>query len=100
VELLEVVCDIGTYHYAAPPKPANCRQNWGDRIYMAQYASTASFECHSGSYIGSGFPTQDYDQPVISGPFSCAINEQAGVNCRNTSTHSSFQITQQSYQLG
>ena len=92
-------CDIGEYHYVAPPRPQNCQQAWGNRIAFDHGGGPAFFGCHFASFLGQ-LPTQKYDTPLSAGAITCEINEDTGVTCRDTSTGHFFQMSQQSYQLG
>jgi YVTN family beta-propeller protein len=91
-------CEIHQYHYAVPPRPPNCQQSWGDRIAF-DVGLPASLVCHAGTFP-SVLPTQAYATPLTSGSNTCVINEDTGVNCRDTASGHSFRVSQQSYDVG
>jgi hypothetical protein len=93
-------CDIRDFDYSVPPAPTatNCRF-YGDRIGL-DIGTPGSLACHTTSFFDQQVPTQAYDTPLTAGTITCAINEQTGVTCRDTSTDRFFQLSKQSYKVG
>ena len=96
---LGAACDIRDFQYAAPPRPQDCSNGWGDRIALGIYSGSASFGCHTTSFLEQ-LPTQDFDRPLSAGAFRCEVSSDSGVTCRDTTTGHFFQMAQQSYRLG
>lgn len=92
-------CEIGRYQYTPPPRPANCDNEWGDRIGFDHGGGPAFFGCNMGTFLGD-LPTQRYDTPLTAGPITCVIHAASGVTCRDSKTGQYFRLSQQSYELG
>jgi hypothetical protein len=89
-------CEVTNHDWVAT-QPANCQQNWGDRVGMEQ-GSAAVFGCY-----GQGMPaathTLDYGQIQTLGSISCD-SETVGVMCIDNATGHYFFISRETVQLG
>jgi hypothetical protein len=89
-------CEVTNHDWVAT-QPANCQQNWGDRVGMEQ-GSAAVFGCY-----GQGMPaathTLEYGQIQTLGSISCD-SETVGVMCIDNATGHYFFISRETVQLG
>ena len=92
-------CEIAQHEYAAPAPPTNC-DIFGNRVALDSGGPSGYLACYSVSYFGPPLATQAYDTPLSSGPITCALNEQTGATCRDTTTGHFFRVSKQSYQVG
>jgi hypothetical protein len=93
-----VVCEIREHSYSAPPKPADCRLDWGDRISLKP-GGTPVVHCHGDTIFDSGMPTLPYGQTRWAGPIKCEA-QPSGVICTDTGTGHFFRISRESLDLG
>ena len=82
-------CDIRTFTYPRPKKPANCPLDYGDSFSLGE-EGRARWTCHGDTALpppnGKGFQTIKYGATWESGPFTCTSRVTA-LECRNDDGH-------------
>jgi len=82
-------CDIRTFKYPKPRKPASCPLEYGDSLSLGE-EGRARWTCHGDTALpplsGKGFGTIKYGDVWKSGPFSC-IGRVTALECRNAKGH-------------
>jgi hypothetical protein len=89
-------CEVTNHDWVAM-QPANCQQNWGDRVGMEQ-GSAAVFGCY-GQKMRAATHTLEYGQIQTLGSISCD-SETVGVMCIDNATGHYFFISRETVQLG
>jgi hypothetical protein len=77
-------CDIAEMA-APPPRPADCKQNWGHSFEMAA-DGTAALICTDDHTSEPGLSDLDYGKVWQRGGFICR-SEQTGLTCVNATQH-------------
>lgn len=92
-----VDCTVQQKDFADPPQPpGGCDAAWVPQFRLQR---TATYGACRGDV--DGMPTDRelaYGTAAVNGPIVC-VSEQAGITCRNTTTHHGFALSRQSYQL-
>jgi hypothetical protein len=91
------MCEIGSYSWAAPPRPSSCEGGWGDRIGMDQ-GSPPALSCHTDTLRGTTEPTLAYGSTRAVGEMSCD-SQVSGITCTDASTGHVFRISRDFYEL-
>jgi hypothetical protein len=89
-------CEVTNHDWDAS-QPANCQQNWGDRVGMEQ-GSAAVFGCY-GQEMPAATHTLEYGQIQTLGSISCD-SETVGVMCIDNETGHYFFVSRETVQLG
>ncbi|MED5813878.1 DUF6636 domain-containing protein [Mycolicibacterium sp. 050232] len=92
-----VVCEIREHSYTAPPKPADCHLDWGDRISLKPGAAP-QVHCHGDTIFVPGMPTLSYGQSRSAGPITCEV-QPSGVTCTDSDSGHFFTLSRQSLEL-
>lgn len=82
-------CDIRTFTYQRPKRPANCQLDYGDSLSLGEQGR-ARWGCHGDTALpplnGKGFRTLKYGATWESDPFTCTSRITA-LECRNEDGH-------------
>jgi len=82
-------CDIRTFTYPKPKRPANCPLDYGDSFTISEQGR-ARWTCHGDTALpplsGKGFQTIRYGATWEAGPFTCTSRVTA-LECRNDDGH-------------
>jgi hypothetical protein len=82
-------CDIRTFTYPRPKKPASCPLDYGDSLSLSE-SGRARWTCHGDTALppprGTGFRTIKYGATWQSGSFTCTSRVTA-LECRNDDGH-------------
>jgi hypothetical protein len=89
-------CEVTNHDWVAT-QPADCQQNWGDRVGMEQ-GSAAVFGCY-GQEMPAATHTLEYGQIQTLGSISCD-SETVGVMCIDNATGHYFFVSRETVQLG
>ncbi|OLP01092.1 hypothetical protein BVU76_17405 [Mycolicibacterium porcinum] len=93
-----VVCEIREHTYTAPPRPADCRLDWGNRISLKPGGAPV-VHCHGDTIFETGMPTLPYGQARWSGPIKCEA-QPSDVTCTDTGTGRFFRVSREALELG
>ncbi|MCU0889928.1 MAG: hypothetical protein MUC64_18325 [Rubritepida sp.] len=74
-------CDVVEHHYEVPPRPADCRGDWGGRISLAA-RGPARLECLTRTHRDEDAFVLGYGARWIGPGISCEAQE-AGLRCAN-----------------
>jgi hypothetical protein len=97
-----VRCDIDQRNWSPPPRPADCRLDYGQGISIG-IGKPARFVCAGDTarvlppYGGAGEPLA-YGEAITAGPMRCESAE-SGMTCRDVGSGHGFSISRQAYQL-
>jgi uncharacterized protein DUF6636 len=97
-----VRCDIDQRDWSPPPRPADCRLDYGHGISIAT-GEPAHFVCAGDTarvlppYGGAGEPLA-YGEAITAGPMRCDSAE-SGMTCRDVGSGHGFSISREAYQL-
>ncbi|MBM3633873.1 MAG: hypothetical protein FJW99_01035 [Actinobacteria bacterium] len=82
-------CDIRTFTYSRPKKPANCPLKYGDSLSLSE-TGRARWTCHGDTALpppgGKGIRTIKYGVTWERGPFTCTSRVTA-LECRSDDGH-------------
>ena len=92
-----VRCDIGHKSWTPPPKPADCRLDWGNGVYLDK-TKVANFTCAGDTLLGAPAVVLAYGSAVRAGDFLCD-SEVAALHCENEKTGHGFTLSVQDYNL-
>jgi hypothetical protein len=97
-----VRCDIDQRDWSPPPRPADCRLDFGQGISI-EAGGPAHFVCAGDTarvlppYGGAGEPLP-YGEAITAGPMRCESAE-SGMTCRDAGTGRGFSISREAYRL-
>ncbi|WP_313958176.1 DUF6636 domain-containing protein [Mycobacterium simulans] len=97
-----VRCDIDQRDWSPPPRPADCRLDYGQGISIGS-GGLAHFVCAGDTvrvlppFGGAGEPLA-YRQAIKAGPIRCESAE-SGITCRDAGSGHGFSISREAYQL-
>jgi hypothetical protein len=97
-----VRCDIDQRDWSPPPRPADCRLDFGQGISIST-GKPAQFVCAGDTarvlppYGGAGDPLA-YGEAITAGPIRCESAE-SGMTCRDAASGHGFSISREAYQL-
>jgi hypothetical protein len=92
-----VRCDIATFTYTPPPAPPDCHAVFGHSISLQQ-GRPPEFGCAHDTMVLSHYPTTGYGDSAQQGPFRCDSTTE-GVLCTDNTSHHSFRLSRESYDL-
>jgi len=92
-----VACDIRHHTYPIPAMPATCQLDWGDRFELESGGAPA-LHCHGDTLQIGGLQTLDYGQSLQAGTISCE-SQPEGIECSDSTTHHSFFVSRDRYEL-
>lgn len=92
-----VRCDIATFSYTPPPAPQDCHVVFGHSVLLEQ-GRPPRFGCAHDTMVLSHFPTVGYGDSAQQGPFRCDSTTE-GVLCTDNTSHHSFRLSRESYDL-
>jgi hypothetical protein len=81
-----VRCDIRQMTNAAPPRPRDCEQDWGQAFEIADAATSGKRICHGDTVADDALRILAYGAEWEQEGFTCT-SEQAGVTCVNEDGH-------------
>jgi hypothetical protein len=96
-----VRCDIDQRDWSPPPRPADCRLDFGQGIAIG-VGEEAHFVCAGDTvrvlppYGGAGEPLA-YGEAITAGPMRCESAE-SGMTCRDVGSGRGFSISREAYQ--
>lgn len=92
-----VRCDIDQRDWSPPPRPADCRLDYGQGISLSA-GKPAHLVCAGDTArTGSGEPLA-YGSAITAGPIRCDSAE-SGITCRDTGSGHGFAISREAYRL-
>ncbi|MHC9292344.1 DUF6636 domain-containing protein [Mycobacterium sp. LTG2003] len=91
-----VRCDIAERDWSPPPRPADCRYDYGQGISLSA-GNRPEFVCAGDSARGDG-DSLAYGQAVTAGPVRCESAE-SGITCRDVDAGHGFRISRESYEI-
>ncbi|MGV9799356.1 DUF6636 domain-containing protein [Mycobacterium sp. NPDC003449] len=92
-----VRCDIDQQDWSPPPRPADCRLDYGKAVAVG-VGEPARFLCAGDTArTGSGEPLA-YGAAITAGPIRCESSESA-MTCRDTGSGHGFSIAREAYRL-
>ncbi|MFN3005420.1 DUF6636 domain-containing protein [Mycolicibacterium wolinskyi] len=91
-----VRCDITERDWSPPPRPADCRYDYGQGISFSA-GTRPDFVCAGDSAQGPG-DTLAYGQAISAGPIRCESTE-AGITCRDADSGHGFSLSREAYQI-
>lgn len=91
-----VRCDIGERGWEPPPRPADCRLDYGHALGLSATAP-ARLMCAGDSARGSG-EVLAYGDAITAGPIRCE-SAPAGITCRSNESEHGFMLSRESYTL-
>jgi hypothetical protein len=91
-----VRCDIDERDWSPPPKPADCRLDYGQGIVLFA-ADRAEFICAGDTTLG-GNPPLAYGHSIGAGSLVCESAE-AGMTCRDNQSGHGFFIAREAYRI-
>jgi hypothetical protein len=97
-----VRCDIDQRNWSPPPRPADCRLDYGQGISIG-IGEPAQFVCAGDTARvlppsgGAGEPLA-YGEAITAGPMRCESAE-SGMTCRDVGSGHGFSISREAYQL-
>ena len=89
-------CDIGNKQWAPPPKPDDCRLDWGNGVTVAGRGE-ARFACAGDTLLGAG-DTLAYGQSLRAGDFVCD-SLFTEIRCTNLDSGHGFALSVQAYSV-
>jgi hypothetical protein len=89
-------CDIDKHGWTPPPRPADCRLDYGQGIALGSDGSS-EFVCAGDTTLDPKAPILAYGESEGGGGVTCASSE-AGVTCKDGDGHGFF-ISVQGYKL-
>jgi hypothetical protein len=81
----------------APPRPAGCEGDRGDRFELRQ-GTAPTLVCTSDTLRGNDLPTLTYGSAWSVNPLTCD-SEPTGMTCTDTSSGHYFRVSRDSYEL-
>jgi hypothetical protein len=91
-----VRCDIDQRDWSPPPRPADCRLDYGQGIGMT-IGEPAQFVCAGDTARAGGEPLP-YGQALLAGPIRCE-SAQSGITCRDVESGYGFSISRETYRF-
>jgi hypothetical protein len=79
-------CDVRQMTNAAPPRPSDCDQEWGQAFELAADAKPGERICHNDSVADERLLPLSYGQSWERGGLRCK-SEESGVTCINPQGH-------------
>jgi hypothetical protein len=92
-----VECDVRDHTFQTPPRPADCRFNFGDRFSLVQ-GQPAVMACHGDSTNMPGEEALAYGDSRSIAPISCD-SEPSGMKCTDASSGHYFRAASDSFEL-
>ncbi|MFF5080927.1 DUF6636 domain-containing protein [Actinoplanes sp. NPDC000266] len=92
----EVRCDIFDKNWSPPPQPEDCRQAWGNGMYLE--SGKAGFTCAGDTLAGTAARTLDYGEALRAGSIRCDSTAQA-LTCEDTKSNHGFGLARADYDL-
>lgn len=92
-----VRCDIDERDWSPPPKPADCRLDYGQGVAIGAGQRAHLMCAGDTARTGSAEPLA-YGSAITGGPIRCE-SAQSGMTCRDAGTGHGFTISRESYQL-
>ncbi len=78
----ELRCDIRDMSNAAPPRPRDCEQDWGQAFAVRADTAPATRLCHGDTVADPALPALAYGAAWQRGGFTCR-SEASGLTCGN-----------------
>lgn len=97
ISTTSVRCDIDERNWSPPPKPADCRLDYGQGVAIGAGGQAHLMCAGDTARTGSAEPLA-YGSAIRGGPIRCESAE-SGMTCRDTETGHGFTISRESYQL-
>ncbi|MDP2412068.1 MAG: hypothetical protein Q8M26_17530 [Pseudolabrys sp.] len=82
----ELRCDIREMSSAAPPRPRDCEQDWGQAFAVRADTAPATRLCHGDTVADSALPALAYGAAWQCGGFACR-SETTGLTCVNAANN-------------
>jgi hypothetical protein len=95
VEARGARCDIASYTWTLPPKPAGCDADWGPG---AELTTTAQVGVCASDAARGGTRVLAYGHAIAVGDVRCD-SATTGITCRNTRTRHGFTLSRAAYRL-
>ncbi len=92
-----VRCDIDERAWSPPPRPADCRLDYGQGIVLG-VGEPAEFVCAGDTTAGRNSEPLAYGDAITAGPIRCE-SAQSGITCRDAEAGHGFAISREAYQL-
>ncbi|WKG03507.1 DUF6636 domain-containing protein [Mycolicibacterium sp. HK-90] len=92
-----VRCDIDQRDWSPPPRPADCRLDYGQGISLGAGKQAHLVCAGDTARTGSAEPLA-YGAAITAGPIRCESTE-AGMTCRDTGSGHGFSISREAYRL-
>jgi len=92
-----VRCDVGERDWSPPPKPADCRLDWGQGISVV-VGEPAEFVCAGDTTLGPDADPLRYGESITVGSMRCDSAE-SGVTCREVGSGHGFTLAREAYTL-
>jgi hypothetical protein len=90
-------CDIAERDWSLPPRPADCRLDYGHGISIG-VGKPARVVCAGDTTIGSGGEPLAYGDAIAAGPMRC-VSAQSGITCSDVESGNGFSISREAYRL-
>ncbi|XVV11532.1 DUF6636 domain-containing protein [Actinoplanes sp. CA-131856] len=91
-----VRCDILDKNWSPPPQPEDCRQAWGNGMYLE--SGKAGFTCAGDTLAGAATQTLEYGEALRAGSIRCDSTAQA-LTCEDTKSNHGFGLARADYSL-
>lgn len=92
----EATCEVREHTYQ-PPVKKSCDPGWANSFTLKQ-GQTVEVNCYSGTDFRDGLPVQDYGRPLTVGSLTCVLDENTGVNCKDSTMGHYIQAARQAYE--
>ncbi|SNY14445.1 DUF6636 domain-containing protein [Paractinoplanes atraurantiacus] len=91
-----VRCDILDKNWSPPPQPEDCRQAWGNGMFLEE--GKAGFTCAGDTLAGSATQTLEYGEALRAGSIRCDSTARA-LTCEDTGSSHGFALARADYDL-